>query len=311
MSETQWKQFVQLFAEKNPQLTKQQVLQQAKKPFMQLKKYFSQRGGAGNSIQQALKERAARFRAKNSAAAEQAAAEEQAAVAAAEEQERNLKRNTRPITNFIADLDRINSEINLLVETKARTKSLETERSNRIAARAYDTIMRLHTNINIIKSPYITESHLEEIRAKLSELISLLPHLRFMGDLETRLDEIGTMMQELSAAFGIGLSLELESMRPGGTVRHIDNSGREHFPAPAPAPAPAKPLISDRLRGGILAYLKYELQDTTPRTDAELIEYLKDLKKKYSTYGIKRKIMSNIGGIFHHEVEPELDILLA
>ena len=38
MSEAQWKQFVQLFAQKNPQLTKQQVLQQAKKPFMQLKK---------------------------------------------------------------------------------------------------------------------------------------------------------------------------------------------------------------------------------------------------------------------------------
>lgn len=45
MSEAQWKQFVQLFAEKNPQLTKQQVLQHAKKPFLQLKKYFSQRGG--------------------------------------------------------------------------------------------------------------------------------------------------------------------------------------------------------------------------------------------------------------------------
>jgi len=45
MSEAQWKQFVQLFAEKNQHLTKQQVLQQAKKPFGQLKKYFSQRGG--------------------------------------------------------------------------------------------------------------------------------------------------------------------------------------------------------------------------------------------------------------------------
>ena len=46
MSEAQWKQFVQLFSEKNQHLTKQQVLQHAKKPFLQLKKYFSQRGGA-------------------------------------------------------------------------------------------------------------------------------------------------------------------------------------------------------------------------------------------------------------------------
>ena len=46
MSETQWKQFVQLFAEKNQHLNKQQVLQMAKKPFMQLQKLFSQRGGA-------------------------------------------------------------------------------------------------------------------------------------------------------------------------------------------------------------------------------------------------------------------------
>jgi hypothetical protein len=46
MSETQWKQFVQLFAEKNQHLSKQQVLQMAKKPFQQLQKYFSQRGGA-------------------------------------------------------------------------------------------------------------------------------------------------------------------------------------------------------------------------------------------------------------------------
>ena len=45
MSEAQWKQFVQLFSEKNQHLTKQQVLQHAKKPFLQLKKYFLQRGG--------------------------------------------------------------------------------------------------------------------------------------------------------------------------------------------------------------------------------------------------------------------------
>jgi hypothetical protein len=46
MSETQWKQFVQLFGEKNQHLSKQEVLQMAKKPFQQLQKYFSQRGGA-------------------------------------------------------------------------------------------------------------------------------------------------------------------------------------------------------------------------------------------------------------------------
>ena len=46
MSETQWKQFVQLFSEKNQHLSHQQVLQMAKKPFQQLQKLFSQRGGA-------------------------------------------------------------------------------------------------------------------------------------------------------------------------------------------------------------------------------------------------------------------------
>ena len=47
MSQSQWKQFVQLYGEKNKHLTKQQVLQQAKKPFQQLKKQYEQRGGAG------------------------------------------------------------------------------------------------------------------------------------------------------------------------------------------------------------------------------------------------------------------------
>jgi hypothetical protein len=50
MSETQWKQFVQLFAEKNQHLSKQQVLQMAKKPFQELQKHFSQRGGANRDI---------------------------------------------------------------------------------------------------------------------------------------------------------------------------------------------------------------------------------------------------------------------
>jgi len=46
MSQTQWKQFVQLYGEKNKHLSKQQVLQMAKKPFQQLKKKYEQRGGA-------------------------------------------------------------------------------------------------------------------------------------------------------------------------------------------------------------------------------------------------------------------------
>jgi hypothetical protein len=46
MSQTQWKQFVQLYGEKNKHLTKQQVLQQAKKPFQQLKKKYQQKGGS-------------------------------------------------------------------------------------------------------------------------------------------------------------------------------------------------------------------------------------------------------------------------
>ena len=46
MSQTQWKQFLELYAEKNQHLSHQQVLQMAKKPFQQLQKHFSQRGGA-------------------------------------------------------------------------------------------------------------------------------------------------------------------------------------------------------------------------------------------------------------------------
>ena len=45
MSEKQWKQFVQLYGEKNQHLNKQQVLQQAKKQFQKLQKLFNQRGG--------------------------------------------------------------------------------------------------------------------------------------------------------------------------------------------------------------------------------------------------------------------------
>jgi len=51
MSESQWKQFVQLFAEKNQHLSQKEVLQMAKKPFMQLQKHFSQKGGAKRHIQ--------------------------------------------------------------------------------------------------------------------------------------------------------------------------------------------------------------------------------------------------------------------
>ena len=46
-STSQWKQFVELYAEKNRHLTRNQVLQQAKKPFQQLKKYYQKRGGGG------------------------------------------------------------------------------------------------------------------------------------------------------------------------------------------------------------------------------------------------------------------------
>ena len=45
MRKTQWYQFLELFAEKNQHLTKEQVLQQAKKPFQQIKEYYEQRGG--------------------------------------------------------------------------------------------------------------------------------------------------------------------------------------------------------------------------------------------------------------------------
>ena len=50
MSETQWKQFVQLYSEKNQHLSHQEVLQMAKKPFQQLQKYFSQRGGENKML---------------------------------------------------------------------------------------------------------------------------------------------------------------------------------------------------------------------------------------------------------------------
>lgn len=42
---SQWKQFVQLYAEKNQHLSHQQVLQMAKKPFQELKQYYKQQGG--------------------------------------------------------------------------------------------------------------------------------------------------------------------------------------------------------------------------------------------------------------------------
>jgi hypothetical protein len=42
---SQWKQFIELYAEKNQHLSKQEVLQMAKKPFQQLKQYYKQQGG--------------------------------------------------------------------------------------------------------------------------------------------------------------------------------------------------------------------------------------------------------------------------
>ena len=56
MSETQWKQFVQLYGEKNQHLNKQQVLQQAKKQFQKLQKLFKQRGGEGKVLDLSNKE---------------------------------------------------------------------------------------------------------------------------------------------------------------------------------------------------------------------------------------------------------------
>jgi hypothetical protein len=42
---SQWKQFLELYAEKNQHLSHKQVLQMAKKPFQQLKQYYKQQGG--------------------------------------------------------------------------------------------------------------------------------------------------------------------------------------------------------------------------------------------------------------------------
>lgn len=56
MSEKQWKQFVQLYGEKNQHLNKQQVLQQAKKQFQKLQKLFKQRGGEGKVLDLSNKE---------------------------------------------------------------------------------------------------------------------------------------------------------------------------------------------------------------------------------------------------------------
>jgi len=202
MSETQWKQFVQLFAQKNQHLTKQQVLQQAKKPFRQLEKYFSQRGGAGNSMQQMMRERASRLQARNTATTEAAAAEAKAAAAAAAAARQEMI-NLSPITSFISDLNSINAKIKKWLETVAeslaRKKFPEDKLRDEISSDAYRTIRYLHRNINIINSPYITENHLDEIRAKFAELVSLLPNLRFMGDLEFKLDEIGTWMLEIGS----------------------------------------------------------------------------------------------------------------
>jgi hypothetical protein len=50
MSKSQWKQFLDLYAEKNQHLSRKQVLQQARKPFQQLKEYF-QCGGELTEVQ--------------------------------------------------------------------------------------------------------------------------------------------------------------------------------------------------------------------------------------------------------------------
>jgi hypothetical protein len=42
---SQWKQFVELYGEKNQHLSHQQVLQMANKPFQELKQYYKQQGG--------------------------------------------------------------------------------------------------------------------------------------------------------------------------------------------------------------------------------------------------------------------------
>jgi hypothetical protein len=42
---SQWKQFLELYAEKNQHLSHQEVLQMAKKPFQKLKQYYKQQGG--------------------------------------------------------------------------------------------------------------------------------------------------------------------------------------------------------------------------------------------------------------------------
>ena len=55
-SQSQWMQFVQLFSEKNPHLSRQQVLQQAKKPFQQLKQYYSQKGGSVDAWNDLIKQ---------------------------------------------------------------------------------------------------------------------------------------------------------------------------------------------------------------------------------------------------------------
>ena len=54
MSQSQWKQFVQLYSEKHSHLTRQQVLQQAKKPFQQLKQYYQYQSGGALSDDQKI-----------------------------------------------------------------------------------------------------------------------------------------------------------------------------------------------------------------------------------------------------------------
>ena len=47
---SQWKQFIELYAEKNPHLNHKQVLQMAKKPFRELKQYYKQQQGGKSRL---------------------------------------------------------------------------------------------------------------------------------------------------------------------------------------------------------------------------------------------------------------------
>ena len=373
----QWKQFVQLFAEKNPQLTKQQVLQQAKKPFRQLKKYFSQRGGAtvneyikfllgvdnpnqnnmpdmlACSDEQANPDVLTKFNSGRTFVEVDGLSPNDPNVLQVSDLLKESHRQGYRMSNarlldifqhkyvwglckeFYSQTDRVidddvcrtlvariirNSDyLKKIGVIYIRFKIIAEYQSSGNKLFAGESINTLTDNLQAVFLVFINIilSYKPEHIVNFSDatILTDLHNLRSCGmvrrifsfyrDKETPFGwgivSMGNSIQTIITngatyidrlydyaitklySFGenllrLGTSKEKEASPydPEETLRYIAYVAA---PAPAPAPAPAKKLISDELKKRILYYLRNVIRDSTQRTDAELIYYL---KKSYS-----------------------------